>query len=641
LVANVEGNLAGTANAANVLTTARTISATGDAAWSVSFDGSANATAALTLANTGVTATTYGTTTAVPTIAIDAKGRITSASNTNIAFPVTTVNGASGTVVLTTSNITEGSNQYFTSARAQASITGGASSVVTADLTASRALVSDGSGKIAASGSTTATEIGYVAGVTSAIQTQLNSKLNLSGGTLTGGLSGTTLGLSGALTGTSATFSGNVGIGGTPTQKLEVIGNVLVKNTLSNASFYLAQEGDNSSTFYQYNNGTIKNVISSNGNSYITGGNFGIGVTNPVTAKLCLQVANSGSNQGGLDITNGANASFNVSLRTDITEINAGGTGNMVFSNTAERMRITSGGDLGIGTSTINYAAGGRRVVEINGPSTTLLAFKIADTPKSYLFHIGSDFIINNLASGYLGFENNGAERMRITSAGRVGVGTTDVDAKFKIFSNDEANLMLATTTKSSVNIVAQKQGIGYAPLTIDAENQQFLISGSEKMRIMPTYTSFVNTIETTCSTGGQTGLQVQNTSNNTSANAITFRGWNASITGTIATYVNLTTYNTSSDYRLKEDLKEFDGLDIVSKLKMYDFKWKEADWRMYGGLAHEIAEVVPYAVNGEKDAVDEEGNVKSQGVDYSTLVPLLIKAIQELTAKVEALEAK
>jgi hypothetical protein len=199
LVANVEGNLAGTANAANLLSTARTISATGDAAWSVSFDGSANATAALTLANTGVTATTYGTTTAVPTIAVDSKGRITSASNTNIAFPVTTVNGASGTVVLTTSNITEGSNQYFTSARAQASITGGASSVVTADLTASRALVSDGSGKIAASGSTTATEIGYVAGVTSAIQTQLNGKLNLTGGTLTG-----------ALSGTSATFSGNV-----------------------------------------------------------------------------------------------------------------------------------------------------------------------------------------------------------------------------------------------------------------------------------------------------------------------------------------------------------------------------------------------------------------------------------------------
>jgi hypothetical protein len=163
-----------------------------------------------------------------------------------------------------------------------------------------------------------------------------------------------------------------------------------------------------------------------------------------------------------------------------------------------------------------------------------------------------------------------------------------------------------------------------------------------ERMRIDPNGAVIMQKyLQLYCSTGSQDGMYIQNLSNNTSANAIIFRGWNASTTGSIATYVNLTTYNTSSDYRLKEDLKEFGGLDMVSKLKMYDFKWKEADWRMYGGLAHEIAEVVPYAVNGEKDAVDEEGNVKSQGVDYSTLVPLLIKAIQELTAKVEALEAK
>jgi hypothetical protein len=124
LVANFEGNLAGTANAANVLSTARSISVTGDAAWTTSFDGSANATGTLTLANTGVTATTYGTSTAVPTIAIDSKGRITSASNTNIAFPVTSVNGQAGTVVLTTSDVAEGTNQYFTTARAQAAISG-------------------------------------------------------------------------------------------------------------------------------------------------------------------------------------------------------------------------------------------------------------------------------------------------------------------------------------------------------------------------------------------------------------------------------------------------------------------------------------------------------------------------------------
>jgi hypothetical protein len=213
LVANVDGNLAGTANAANILSTARTIAASGDAAWSVSFDGSANVSSALTLANTGVTATTYGTSTAVPTIAVDSKGRITSASNTNITFPVTTVNGFAGTVVLTTSDVAEGSNQYFTTARAQAAITGGASSVVTANLTASRALVSDGSGKIAASATTTTTEVGYLAGVTSAIQTQLDSKLNLTGGTLTGGLIGTTGSFSSSGSGDTFTIGHTSGSG--------------------------------------------------------------------------------------------------------------------------------------------------------------------------------------------------------------------------------------------------------------------------------------------------------------------------------------------------------------------------------------------------------------------------------------------
>jgi hypothetical protein len=199
LVANFEGNLAGTANAANALTTARTIAASGDATWSVSFDGSANVSSALTLANTGVTATNYGTSTAVPTIAVDSKGRITSASNTNIAFPVTSVNGAGGTVVLTTTNIAEGTNQYFTTGRVSAYLTGAISTVLTADLTASRAVASNASGKLVSSG-TTDTELGYLSGVTSAVQTQLNSKLNLTGGTLTGGLSGTTGTFSGILT---------------------------------------------------------------------------------------------------------------------------------------------------------------------------------------------------------------------------------------------------------------------------------------------------------------------------------------------------------------------------------------------------------------------------------------------------------
>ena len=87
-------------------------------------------------------------------------------------------NGAAKTVNIptTTSHISEGTNLYYTDARARASITGGATTVLTNNLTASRALVSNGNGKIAVS-AVTSTELGYLDGVTSAIQTQLDAKV--------------------------------------------------------------------------------------------------------------------------------------------------------------------------------------------------------------------------------------------------------------------------------------------------------------------------------------------------------------------------------------------------------------------------------------------------------------------------------
>jgi hypothetical protein len=104
---------------------------------------------------------------------------------------------------------------------------------------------------------------------------------------------------------------------------------------------------------------------------------------------------------------------------------------------------------------------------------------------------------------------------------------------------------------------------------------------------------------------------------------------------GTITSNGSSTSYNTTSDYRLKEDLQEFKGLDKVLAIKTYDYKWKNSELRTDGVLAHELAEVLPYAVNGEKDGKE------MQGVDYSKLVPVLVKAIQELNAEIEILKAK
>jgi hypothetical protein len=96
--------------------------------------------------------------------------------------------------------------------------------------------------------------------------------------------------------------------------------------------------------------------------------------------------------------------------------------------------------------------------------------------------------------------------------------------------------------------------------------------------------------------------------------------------------------YNTSSDYRLKENIAPMTGaLATVSQLKPVTYSWKADGSDGQGFIAHELQEVMPDCVTGEKDAVDAEGNPVHQGIDTSFLVATLTAAIQELKAIVDA----
>ena len=152
-----------------------------------------------------------------------------------------------------------------------------------------------------------------------------------------------------------------------------------------------------------------------------------------------------------------------------------------------------------------------------------------------------------------------------------------------------------------------------------------------------------------------------ENNTDNVGRASFTFnRG--GSLVGQIVTTNSACTYTTVSDYRLKEDwVAVADASTRVNALKPVNFAWKLNGSRVDGFLAHELAEVVPEAATGTKDATemvdikDEEGNVTGQeerpvyqGIDQSKLVPLLTAALQEalaaiesLTARVSALEAK
>lgn len=127
----------------------------------------------------------------------------------------------------------------------------------------------------------------------------------------------------------------------------------------------------------------------------------------------------------------------------------------------------------------------------------------------------------------------------------------------------------------------------------------------------------------------------------NGTRNAVYF-AYNGSTVGYIQTGTSTTSYNTSSDYRLKENIEPMTGaLEKVALLKPVTYTWKLDGKAGQGFIAHELQEVVPDAVAGEKDAVDKDGKPEYQGVDTSFLVATLTAAIQELNAKVVELEAK
>jgi hypothetical protein len=197
----------------------------------------------------------------------------------------------------------------------------------------------------------------------------------------------------------------------------------------------------------------------------------------------------------------------------------------------------------------------------------------------------------------YTGTQASRTERMRITSAGYVGINTTSPAGRFQV------------------------NGAGGSDI-----NFQLNDGSSRRVFCVPSqYYGYIFAISVAAD-GGK-GISFGN-------------GGGATEVGSIVCNNASTTYNTTSDYRLKEDLKDFNGLNKISAIKVYDFKWKSNEERTNGVLAHELAEVLPYAVHGEKDGLGRDGNPSYQGVDYSKIVPSLVKAIQELNTKFEEYKA-
>jgi len=268
------------------------------------------------------------------------------------------------------------------------------------------------------------------------------------------------------------------------------------------------------------------------------------------------------------------------------------------FTNNTERMRITSEGYLGTTVSSTSVTCGDLLglLSFVSRDSSTYSSGGITNI-RSYATEtyntstVGGDlrFYVSDGLQNTTGNFCFGTEAMRIGPAGRVGIGgCAGTNAKLHVFGD---------------------VAIGDAQSGGDI---RLYVSGPSSTKVPGLFNN----------TQGGSG----------SENIVIFQRGNSTI-GSISSTNAGTAYNTTSDYRLKEDLKEVSGLDKISAIKVYDFKWKSNDNRMDGILAHELQQVLPYAVIGEKDAE------QMQGVDYSKLVPILVKGMQEQQCTINALK--
>ena len=172
--------------------------------------------------------------------------------------------------------------------------------------------------------------------------------------------------------------------------------------------------------------------------------------------------------------------------------------------------------------------------------------------------------------------------------------------------------------------------------------------SYTERMRIDSSGKLLINTTSTLGV--GQGVLHLKGATDNTvcvvqvasnGERGLDFRNTSGTEVGSVTVGASSTSYNTSSDYRLKENVDyTFDATTRLKQLKPARFNFiADADTTVDGFLAHEVQSVVPEAITGTHNEVDDDGNAVMQGIDQSKLVPLLVKTIQELEARITVLE--
>ena len=364
--------------------------------------------------------------------------------------------------------------------------------------------------------------------------------------------------------------------------------------------------------------GTANGVAYLNGSKVVTSGsalvfdgtNLGVGVTPSAWASGSKAInvgtwgaISSNTTSGNLELTNNAYQSSNAGAFTYVNtqaatryaqalgshywQIAASGTAGNAISFT-QAMTLDASGNWQLGTTTNLLSAANRVTMSVNGNQSAALAFGAGGTRTAHIYADSAELAIANAsgASGYIDFQTNGSERVRIDSSGNLLVGTT------------------STGLSNTNGIVLGTGSPNFGQVTVNHANGA--ASGSS-------YSVFGYN-------GGAIGSITQN-----------------GTTGVL--------FNTSSDYRLKDITGSITGAEaknFIMALQPKKGTWKADGSPFAGFVAHEFQEVSPSSVSGVKDAVDEDGNPIMQAMQASSpeVMANLIAYIQHLEARITALEA-
>ena len=373
----------------------------------------------------------------------------------------------------------------------------------------------------------------------------------------------------------------------------------------------------------------------------IRGADIGLTVSSSTTGNIYFGDATTAQKQGQITYTH---SSDSLSFATAGTE----------------RMRINSSGNLLVGatsfaTNLSSYAqieaSGSNGGIVINSSSTGASDYSRLIFTKSN--SDGNEGLIRYNTNDYhMAFWTDSTERMRIDASGNVGIGTDS-----PIAASGYANLTLNGNTGGQLhftdnNVLKATIASAVDDLYVQSGAQTIFrnggfTSGDEAMRIDSSGNLLVGTTSTTADEGGlvlipQTSsvshMYIGHATGTASGNPYMYFRYGSGNIGSITqSGTTAVLYNTSSDQRLKDNIVDAPSAsDDIDAIQVRSFDWKaDGSHQKYGMIAQELQSVAPEAVSG--DATEEE----MMGVDYSKLVPMMLKEIQSLRARVAQLEGE